>query len=160
MAVTPYHAPKHTGLSFSEFIRKPWVSFEPSRANSIWPASDEGIYLIEQAENILALRSMKIQHWLNLRQRVKHIAFIQFESLCEELSNLEGIVNHFNIPLDNQPLVDETRYLKGGQVLQNPFEPKIYAPIEQRDIEFIKATLDWNLEQWFNYKPADPVDGV
>ena len=160
MAISPYHAPEHNDLPFSEFIRKPWKSYERARVNSVWPVSDDGIYFIEQAENILVLRSIKIQHWLNLRQRVKHIAFINYEKLYNDLSTLEDIADQFNIPKINRPFVNQAGYHKGGELKQELFVPKKYAPIDEQDLEFIKTTIDWDAEKAFNYIFPDDLDEV
>lgn len=152
MAVNPYHAPKHVGLPFSTFIRKRWVSYEQTRVNSIWPLSDDGAYFIEEAENIMVLRSMKIQHWLNLRKRVKNIAFINYEALYKGMSTLENIANEFNILQVNNPFVNQERYIKGGRLRQELFVPKEQTSIDKQDLEFIQANIDWDVEKYFNYK--------
>lgn len=160
MAINPYHAPDHMGLDFSEFIRKPWACYEPARANSKWPVSDDGIYYIEEAENILALRSMKIQHWLNLRQRVKNIAFINYESLYANLNTLENIAARFDLASATKPFVNENGYLKGGALKGENFVAKKYQRIAKHDLEFIKNAADWDIERSVNYHFSEYVDQV
>jgi hypothetical protein len=160
LARFPYHAPNHVGLTFSNFIRTPWISYERNQANSDWAISDDGIYFIEKAENILVLRTKKIQHWINLRQRVKHIAFINYENLYKNPSALVDIADNFNIPVTNRPLIDEPRYLTGGAVKNELFVPKKYEPILKHDLEFIESTLDWDVEESVNYKFSDYLNKV
>ncbi len=92
---TPYHAWQHSGLDFSAFIRKPWISSESSRVNLDWPDSAEGYWFIEEAENILRLRAMKIWHLRNLQEVVKHVCYINYEVLRDYNELIEKIGNSY-----------------------------------------------------------------
>ena len=147
----PYHAPGHWNLSFSEFIRKPWLSFEPKRASPLWPADEEGGYFIEEAENVVRLRSRKIRHFLNLEGRVPHVAFLRYEALVADLGVLERVAEELDIPLRNRPLADEAFYFGGGAQTTFPSVRK-YPPISPEDLAFIRRSLDWELESRLGYE--------
>ena len=147
----PYHAPGHWNLSFSEFIRKPWLCAERNRANPLWPEDEQGYYFIEEAENILRLRSQKIQHFLNLEGTVPNVVFMKYEELVADLGVLEEVAEEFGIPLQSRPLQDETFYFGGGR--QKTFHSgKKYPPISPEDLGFIRRNLDWGLESSLGYE--------
>jgi hypothetical protein len=149
----PYHAPGHWNLSFSEFIRKPWLACEQSRVNPLWPEGERE-YFIEEAENVLRLRSQKVEHLLELEQRVRHVAFVKYETLLEDLGALETVADRFGIPLTNRPLQNESLYFGGGE--PTAFTgPKRYPPIVPEDLEFVRQNLDWRLESLIGYEWND-----
>ena len=43
----PYHGDGHWGLEFSEFIRKPWVSYTTEKLHKNWKENKENYYFIE-----------------------------------------------------------------------------------------------------------------
>lgn len=146
----PYHAPEHWELPFSEFIRKPWRSYELERVNESWPESERGHYFIEEAENVVRLRSQKIQHLANLERVVPNVAFVRYEALLEDLGTLEQIADRFGIGLRNRPLVDEAFYF-GGDGEQAFSGPRDYPPISRRNLRFIRRHLDCDLEASIGY---------
>lgn len=154
----PYHAPGHWDLSFAEFIRKPWLCFEAERANPIWPA-ERGPFFIEQADNVVRLRSEKIRHLTNLEGTVANVAFVTYEALLDDLGALGEIADRFGIALKNRPLLDETTYFGGGTE-QTFAAPRDYPPVSDKDLRFIRQNLDLDLEASIGYDlPAGAEDG-
>ena len=94
------------------------------------------------------------------KQRVKHIAFINYENLYENSSTLVDVADNFDISIPNRQLIDEPRYLKGGAVQNELFVPKKYKPIIKYDLEFIESTLDWDIEESINYKFSGYLDKI
>ncbi|MFT5112668.1 MAG: hypothetical protein ACI8P9_001995 [Parasphingorhabdus sp.] len=149
----PYHASNHGGISITQFIRKPWLSFERYPANRHWPQRDDGFWFIEEALNILRLRSMKIEHLLNLRDRVENFYLINYETLLADNEYLTSIANDFEIELNNPTITGEKRYL--GRVAGTEFSPTSYPKFPDHDIEYIFQELDWELEQAIGYSQTD-----
>jgi len=146
----PYHAPEHWNLPFAEFIRKPWICYESQRVNPIWPESERGHYFIEEAENVVRLRSRKIRHLLNLEGTVAHVAFVNYDALLNDLGALEEIADRFGIALRSRPLLDETFYF-GGRGQQTFVGPRCYPPVSHADLDFIQRNLDGDLEKRIGY---------
>ena len=146
----PHHAEGHRGLPFSEFIRKRWVSYETKRMNRHWPESDRGDYFIEEAENVLRLRTLKVRHLNALRDVVENVAFINYEELALDVGMLADIAERFGIRLAQSPPVDDPFYFGSGR-LPTFSAPRIYPPIPARDLQFIRENLDWNVERRIGY---------
>jgi hypothetical protein len=151
----PYHAPEHWNLPFAEFIRKPWICSELERVNSIWPESEQGHYFIEEAENVVRLRSQKIRHLTNLQGTVTNVAFVNYEVLLDDLGALEEIADRFGIALRTRPLRDE-RFYFGGGAEQTFAGPRDYPSVSPPDLRFILRNLDRDLEASIGY--ALPID--
>ena len=145
----PYHAPNHFGLTFSKFIRKKWVSYETSQVNKLWPHNDQNYYFIEEADNIIQLRTQKILHFNNLKNVVKNVRFINYEKLVRDIRLLKHIADELGIRFKQIPLDDEKTYYEGGQ--KKTFVPTRYASISQLDFLFIAKSLDWKVERSINY---------
>ena len=146
----PYHAKNHNGLPFPEFIRKPWHSFEHARVNQFWPQNDDKYWFIEEAINVLRLRSMKIEHLLNLETSVEHIYFINYEKISEDISHLKSIAERFSIAVKSPSMKGVSKYL--GRAKNIEFTPRSYLPIAPRDLKFINEELDWTLENRIGYR--------
>ncbi len=149
----PYHASNHGGIPIAQFIRKPWLSFERHQANGLWPMRDDGFWFIEEAPNVLQLRSMKIEHWLNLETKVQNFRSIRYEALLEDSGYLAGIAQEFDIPLRHPKIEGEQRYM--GRAPGTVFRPAVYPPFRAQDLEFICEELDWGLEGKVGYTRSD-----
>jgi len=150
----PYHAADHRGLEFSDFVRKRWVSYETKKMNSHWPSCDGDYYFIEEAENVLRLRTLKIQHLNRLQEVVEHAAFISYEELILDTRLLADVAEQFGVRLKQHPPVDESFYFGGGAT-RTFTAPKRYAPLAERDLDFIRQTLDWKVEAQIGYEWVD-----
>ena len=146
----PFHAPGHWNLSFSEFIRKPWICSESTRVNPIWPENERSYCFIEEAENVLRLRTTKAVHFSSLRSDVRHIAFVNYEELAADRGVLTEIADRFGITTKHAEPIDDTFYF-GGRDQQNFTGRRLYAPISVEDLELIRETLDWDVETAIGY---------
>jgi hypothetical protein len=139
----PHHAYDHHHLSFSDFIRKPWTSYDPQtpwehRADSEvpWRVTD-GICWIESAPNICQLRNLKNQHFLGLKSRVPHFALIHQERLLEDLQALK---EKFNLVGKEDSII-----------LPDYRSPQDVSDITPRDRNFILAELNPDIEYLVGY---------
>jgi hypothetical protein len=146
---SPYHAADHWGLSLSEFIRKPWRSFETTRLNPCWPRRNDNYWFIEEAENVLRLRSRKIEHLLNLSYRVANVCYVNYESVVKNNDLVREIADHYQIKLRHSVVLGETKHL--GSAHEREFKPRQYDPIDARDLAFIHEELDWVVERRAGY---------
>ena len=153
MHARPYHAYNHSDIRFSLFLRKPWLSFEKTRVNRFWPHRSDNFWFIEEAANILKLRSMKIEHWLNLQGRVQNIYFLNYEDIREDNQFFANVARKFHIALKHPTIEGDKRYL--GRAPGIDYAPRNYPEISEGDLEFIRDELDWDLEKRIGYSSAD-----
>lgn len=154
----PYHAPGHWNLPFADFLRKPWLCWEAERVNALWP--ERGPYFIEDAENVVRLRSQKIRHLTELEGTVSNVAFVNYEALLEDLGALAEIADRFGIPPSRRPLLDETHAFGHGAG-QTFVGPRDYPPVARQDLRFILRNLDLDLEASIGYDlPASAEGGT
>jgi hypothetical protein len=151
---TPYHAWTHDSLPLDEFIRKSWVSSEVAAVNPTWEVREDGYYFIEEAENVLALRTSKMRHFLGLNGVVPHVVQIRYEDLAADPGLLATIAENFEIRLDGLELQNTDRYF-GGKDKKVFDGPREYAPINESNREFINRHLDWDVESLVGYSPSD-----
>ncbi len=148
----PYHAREHGGLSFSEFIRKNWISYETAKLNKKWPENKDNYYFIEEADHILQLRTQKIVHLNRLKEVVRNLCFINLEVITDNIDLLAKIAVQFNISLKHQEIQGEQRYLAGHVPEPSDYSPKSYPAIIPEDLEFLKENLDWEIENNIGYR--------
>jgi hypothetical protein len=149
----PYHAGNHWNLPFSEFIRKPWHSFETARVNRCWPLRADGYWFIEDAENVLRLRTRKLQHLLNLAPLVEHFQVVNYETLRDDPQSLAQIAARFGIALAQGHVVGERRHL--GRPGNHDHAPRRFTRIATTDLAYIHRELDWAVEGRIGYQ-RDP----
>ena len=152
----PYHAGNHWGLSLTEFLRKPWYSFETARLNPYWPERPDKDWFIEEAKNILRLRTQKIEHLLNLRNVVENVSFVNYESIRDDNGLLEEIAHKYLIKLKYPSIRGEPKHL--GRPAKIAFTGTRYSPIGPEDLEFIRRELDWEVEGRIGYHSMDYQD--
>ena len=150
----PHHARNHKNIPFREFIRKPWHSIEHVRRNPFWLPREDQYYFIEEAINILRLRSIKIEHLLNLESQVQHIYFLRYEIIAKDNAHLATIANQFQIDL-NSSLEGVIPHI--GRSHKTPFSPVVYPDFQPEDLSFINEELDWDLERRVNYQSREAV---
>jgi hypothetical protein len=151
----PYHAPGHWNLSFSEFLRKPWLCSESTRVNPIWPESETGEYFIEEAANVVSLRTLKAVHFANLESVVENVAFVGYERLAADHAGvLTAIADRFGLDLLHPDPVDDTVHHGGGDRKQYT-GPTHRGPISADDLDFIRRGLDWEVEAAMGYGWGD-----
>ncbi len=149
----PYHAHNHADISFSQFLRKPWLSYEKSRINRFWKPAGGNFWFIEEAPNVLRLRSMKLAHWLNLEGIVENIAFLKYEDVQQDITTLANVARRFDIALRHPSFEGESRYM--GRAPGTVYTPREYPAIFEADLEFIQQELDWVQENRVGYSTSD-----
>jgi len=152
----PHHAPDHWQLPLTQFLREPWHSFEKTRLNPRWPVRSDHHYFIEQAENILRLRTQKIVHLFNLERVVENVRYINYETLRDDSQELKRIADQFQIKLKHPTIRDVTKYF-GNSSVEKFVAPK-YQVISKKDLEFIRIELDWDIEGRLGYHVSDYSD--
>ena len=152
----PYHAGNHWGLTLSRFLRKPWHAFETSRVNPCWPENEDRYWFIEEAANILRLRTRKIEHLLGLKDRVEHIYFMNYETIQEDNNVLQEIARRFQVALKHTEIQGDKRHF--GHRGNVEYVPRNDVRIMQDDLDFIRSELDWELEGRIGYGPEDYRD--
>jgi len=149
----PYHAANHMGLTLAEFLRKPWHSFETSRLNPCWPDRTDQYWFIEEAKNILRLRTEKIQHLLKLQACVANVCYLNYEALRDDNELIGKMAHQFCIRL-KQPyiLAEQKHFGKPGNV---EYSRRKHSPISDCDLEFIRRELNWEVEGRIGYHGGD-----
>lgn len=147
MHKTPYHYRDSKNLPFSEFIRTPWVSYEPScpydhipgQSNTPWHKNlkHKYPYFIEEADNICQLRNQKNKHFLSLSNKVKHYHLIRQNHLLEDLKAMKDL---FDLDLKSD-IIELHNY-------RNPKEP---GDISDSDLTFITSSLDKDTESMLGF---------
>ena len=149
----PYHAGNHWGLTLTDFLRKPWHSFETARLNPCWSERQDQYWFIEEAENILRLRTQKIVHLLNLDGLVENVCFINYEMIRDDNDLLKKIADEFQIRLKHSNIIGEKKYF--GDTNNTEFTSRKYPHISEEDLEFIRRELDWEVEGRIGYQSQD-----
>ncbi len=151
----PFHGDGHWGLSFSDFIRKPWVSYTSKKLNQNWVDDAENYFLIEEAENIVQLRTQKINHFNALKDVVDNICFLNYETLNEDAEVMRGIASQYGIELQRPAIVNDPYHSRSGKKGRAGYVPRKYPEIDTKDIVFIRENLDWAVEQSMGYNLND-----
>ncbi len=151
----PFHGDGHWNLGFSEFIRKPWVSYTTEKLNPYWEENSENYYFIEEARNILDLRTQKINHFTAMTDSVDNICFLNYESLAANVDILEDIANRYDIGLKRSLIINDPYRAGSGKKERVGFVPGKYNEIDAEDLKFIEENLDWDVERSIGYNPDD-----
>lgn len=151
---TPYHAWDHDSLPLGEFIRKPWMSKEVSAVNPNWLVRDDGYYFIEDAPNVLELRTLKLRHLFRLAEVVANVAVIRYDDLAADPTHMAEIARDHGIELRHDRVANVDTYF-GGREKKIFDGGRRYDPIDDADLDFINRTLDWDVESSAGYSPSD-----
>jgi len=147
----PFHGDGHWSLGFSEFIRKPWKSYATEKIHHLWKHDSSGVYFIEDAKNILDLRTRKILHFNALADAVDNICYLNYESLRDNPDILREVAEQYTIPLQHSVIINNP-YRSGGKARERKgFVPIEYPEISGANLEFMRNNLDWDLEESIGY---------
>lgn len=146
----PYHSTKNLHkISFSEFIRTPWTV----RTNFL-----KQLALLESNpatglpfENAMKLRTARNQNLLRIKDLAANVYYITYETLAKSPKKvLKEIATLFRLKMKSEftPVLD---HLTGLKSKPGKFEGSHYAAISRKDLAFINAELDWNLENTIGY---------
>jgi hypothetical protein len=132
-------------LEFSTFIRNPWLCYEttanhpllgPQRHANWTKTDEEPYYFIEEAKNLCVLRNMKNAHFLRIGDVCNNFYIVRQESLKKNLHELS-----IKFKLGTKPIT-----------FPDYRAPTSYPVPELKDLNFIKKTLDMNIEKRFGYE--------
>ncbi len=149
-----YLQPHHTyqrmnGIPFSEFITVPWAGYF---------AIDHNPITRDYFDNVLVLRHARIVNMLLIKERVKNIYYIRYETLRDYPEEvLKEISEIFGIPMapDFQPVITYK-----GHENAKIFTKSKYFDITQNDLEFINSQLDESLENALGFRIFHDVQEI
>ena len=148
---TPHHAQLHYPLTFNQFIRKEWHSFDNPNyeiRQNIKELYFERDYDMTPFRNILKLRNAKNRSFLSLTEKVQNHYFIPYELLKSQTKAvLLDISKHFNLELTNE-------FHQINHYVGKAKDRRINKPlgnISIVDLEFIDNELDWTIENRLGY---------
>ena len=150
----PYFvAPLIQNLSFSAFIRMPWIldRFDPiiAQERSWNPRIDLDPQTGFSFDNVFKLRTAKIETMLLIKERAKNVYYINYESARDHPQEvLAELSSFFHFPLYD---TYTPRLLYKNQ-LGVPYAPKVYDPISDKDLLYINSQLDESLENSIGYQ--------
>ena len=155
---TPHYSSREIKkMGFSEFIRAPWaldLNHEVvKRQTAFNPLMDRNPTDGSLFKNVLKLREAKIHTMLMIKDRVKNIYYINYETARDSPKEvLKEIEKIFEITsnLTYQPVV----YYKGKED-SGVYQKKEYVSISRRDLKYINKHLNKNLEKMIGYKLID-----
>ena len=164
MHKTPWHADSSLKkISFSDFIRKQWKLKDQVTDAFIQKLMVFNPFLEKDPKdgsyfaNVLKLREAKIENMLLLKDRVKNIYYINYETVRDHpIKVLKEISKIFNINLTKKfhPITSK----KGEN--QKPYVPSVYSPLSIEDLTFINEQLDPQLEKNIGYELLERVKDV
>lgn len=160
----PHHAAGWLfNLDFSTFIRTSWalnlddIQLQKSKRHNA--LLDRDPIMKQSFKNIFRLRTAKIKDQLRLKDMVKNIYYVNYETLRDypeevlhELSSVFGIA----LKPSFQPILG---YKKAHS--KDKYSPKDYAPISEKDMKYINSQLNKGIEKQIGYKIrmiSDPED--
>lgn len=157
--LSPWHAhPSLCDVSFSKFIRLPWqlnpsnpIVKEQRTLNSLVDLNPANSLPFE---NVLHLRTAKIKNMLQIIHYAPHVYYINHETAYNYPQEvLKEIQNLF--PITAKPIYKPINTYKGYGF--DEYQPKQYDPISRRNLDYINAHLDWEIEEKIGYHLiADP----
>jgi len=147
----PFHATaKLHGRPFGEFIRIPW-EVDPKLRKIVNPLIDLNPATDQPFENVIHLRTAKIQNMLLIKERVSNIYYINYErvrdypeEVINEIARVFGLV-------PKQSFISIS-YYKDNKM--QPYKKKKYQRIRKKDVAYINSQLDHQLEESIGYRIA------
>ncbi len=148
--IQPHHAHKSLlNLSFSSFIREPWLIDPSVTAVENYPLLDLNPKDGLPFKNIFALRSRKIEDMLEIQNRAPNVYYINYEIVRDYPEQvLKEIAHLYNLQLKSSYTAIDS-YKGAGKT---NFKPIAYKPISDLDLEYINSQLDKKLEERIGYK--------
>lgn len=143
-------------LSFSKFIRSEWHCVYDEQSNT---HPTEELYMQEMMferdpntgnrfQNILSMRSSKINALESLKEKVNYVEYVRYEELKKNPEQfIQHLIEKYNLPT-YQKFEDIITY-KGNT--QEVFKQKKYFDLKKADLKFIAENLDLQLERQIGY---------
>ncbi len=139
----PHHVAKEHNLSsFSAFIRDRW------RLDSHCYKYDLDPIHLCNLDNVIKLRTAKIQNMLKIKDKVFNVYYVNYETLRDkpyevitEISRIFSLRRSKEFKNQKNYKGDKGRY----------YVPKNYAPISKKDLYYINCELNRQLEAYLGY---------
>jgi hypothetical protein len=149
---TPHHVhPDLLGKGFFHFISQTWKPAGPKSYQGVAYNLIDGKnpFSHHPFENILELRTCKMQNYLKMGSLVKNFLLVRYEDARENPQGLIDFISaYYEIAPD--PLFTPITTYK-GQPDTPIYKKQVYAPIKTENLLFINEHLDWELEHELGY---------
>lgn len=151
----PWHVVEELrSKSFQDFIRFPWEinTTDPDTTKQYLynPLLDCDPVTGLLFKNVFKLRSRKIENMLAIRDKVKNIYYVNYETVRDKpYEFLEEIAQLYNLPLKG--VYHNVETYKGDSP-QGQYKKKKYPPLTSADLAYINEELDPELEALLGYK--------
>lgn len=155
----PYHMKHVNKNSIYDFITSKYISYgkrprskREKLKKSLWCENTNHKYpfFIEEADNLIALRNLKNDHFNNLKYKVKNYFLITQETLKNDLENMiikfdlqYRFLDLPNYREPNQYPLDEKTIQFINENLDNYLDLHLYSNIYLKPIEYNKTPLDY-----------------
>lgn len=148
MHENPYHA--HISLknkTLINFIKSPWIGIHEKILNK-----ENGLYQEKEMffernpqtllniSNVIELRNLKNQYFINLKNIVPNIKFIRYEDICGDI-----------VKVMNEISEEFLIYKTNRRTTYNSI-PKFEKEIDDESLNFINENINWELEEFLGYK--------
>ena len=92
---------------------------------------------------------MKIEHLLNLQDRVENICFVNYETFLQDNNALKSIADQFRISLKYTAIRGVPKHF--GRAHDVAFSLRKFPDILPENLKFINEELNWELENRIGY---------
>lgn len=160
MHKTPHHALELYGLSFSEFIRRPWRYYDSAPINTLSTHEDRQYWirkgiLVEDEASIFEHRNSSLEMFASFVKSVQNVVFVPYEAaLFDPKRVITEIARQYGIAL--RPAFEAVNAYKrpGNQ----EFSGSQYDPISRADLLYIVQRLPRAAEAEAGYSFATTSD--
>lgn len=143
---TPYHVSGYLTESFSDFISKPWSSYEPHLEffENINPWTEKPF------STVLELRNFKNRNYLHVSRYVKNFIIIRYEDVRDyPLDFINFLSKTYNLQKASA-FIPADCYV-GHDISYEKFFKKSYFTPSNEEINWINAHLNWDVENQLGY---------
>jgi hypothetical protein len=148
MNENPYHA--HISLRnkpLNDFIKMPWISVHEKKLNKENDLYQEKEMYFERNPqtllpftNIIEMRNMKNQYFINLKNIVSNIKIIRYEDICTDIVKIMSDIS------------DEFKIYKTNRRTTYNSIPKMRKEIDEDSLDFINKNINWEVEKFLGYE--------
>jgi hypothetical protein len=148
MQENPHHA--HISLmnkSLNEFIKLPWVSMHDkilNKENGLYQKKEmffeRNPHTLLNISNVIELRNLKNQYFINLKNIVPNIKYIRYEDICSDLIEVMNTIS------------EEYLIYKTNRRTSYSSIPKFEKQIDDESLKFINENINWELEEFLGYQ--------
>lgn len=141
---TPYHVSKELqGKGFLHFISSKW------RLKDKFQGIDGyNPYTRKPFDNLLELRSYKMKNFLILGSKVENFCLVRYEDVAKNPKEFVNFISDFYQLKRCKKFLPITSY-KGFNTKK--YKPKSYFSLNQATLNFIRGSLNWEIENELGY---------